>query len=296
MDALTERTIRRLCERLEAFRLKGPIPALMAEFRVGAPAEETGPLEDFDNALWASALRQLPNGETTLRSLWLDADPVAVAEFRNVCRDAGRVAAPLFHAVGHPVGVGTSDLIARWLWSVFELAELRLTGTDLRLKGDTVWRVGAGGVTLGEGIFANPDIFGELADTAGDTRYWRLDDAVEASIAALDIAHLRPEAPAAPARAQTAELAGGAPTLPPAGIVLGRADLTKRLQDDWATSTGKRFLLGASIRDVAGHYGIAHSSLYSNTFWNTEIKPARNTTGLRAKAVEWMDSLSRDGR
>lgn len=83
---------------------------------------------------------------------------------------------------------------------------------------------------------------------------------------------------------------------PPAGIVLGRADLTKRLQDDWATSDGKRFLLGASIREIADHYGIAHSSLYSNSFWNTTIKPRRQTTGLRAKAVEWVDSLSRDGR
>jgi hypothetical protein len=101
---------------------------------------------------------------------------------------------------------------------------------------------------------------------------------------------------APPAPVQSAEPASGATTPPPAGIVLGRADLTKRLQDDWATSTGKRFLLGASIREIGNHYGITHSSLYSNTFWNTEIKPARQTTGLRAKSVEWLDSLSRDGR
>ena len=99
-----------------------------------------------------------------------------------------------------------------------------------------------------------------------------------------------------PSPAQAAEPARGATTPPPAGIVLGRADLTKRLQDDWATSTGKRFLLGTSVREIGRHYGVTHSTLYSNTFWNTEIKPARQTTGLRAKAVEWVDSLSRDGR
>lgn len=101
---------------------------------------------------------------------------------------------------------------------------------------------------------------------------------------------------APPAPVQTADPGSGATPPPPAGIALVRADLTKRLQDDWATSTGKRFLLGASIREIADHYGITHSSLYSNTFWNTVIKPARKTTGLRAKSVEWLDSLSRDGR
>jgi hypothetical protein len=80
-------------------------------------------------------------------------------------------------------------------------------------------------------------------------------------------------------------------------IVLGRADLTRRLQDDWATPDGKRFLLGSTVRVIATHYGLeAHSSLYSNNFWKTVIKPARKTTGFRAKAIDWVDSLSRDRR
>lgn len=62
MDSLTERTIRRLYERLEAFRMKGPIPALMAEFRVGAPAEEVQPLHGFADAKLSGSLRQLPDG------------------------------------------------------------------------------------------------------------------------------------------------------------------------------------------------------------------------------------------
>jgi len=52
MDALTERTIQRLCERLEVFRLRGPIPALMAEFRTGVLPEETAPLENLVGTLY----------------------------------------------------------------------------------------------------------------------------------------------------------------------------------------------------------------------------------------------------
>jgi hypothetical protein len=45
------------------------------------------------------------------------------------------------------------------------------------------------------------------------------------------------------------------------------------------------------------YYGLnSHSSLYSNEFWTTVIVPARKTTGFRANAIDWMDSLSRDRR
>jgi hypothetical protein len=97
----------------------------------------------------------------------------------------------------------------------------------------------------------------------------------------------------------SAEMSTPPPPPAPAGqhIVLVRADLTRRLQDDWATPDGKRFLLGSTVRDIAKHYGLeTHSSLYSNDYWNTVIKPAKKTTGLRAKAIDWMDSLSRDRR
>jgi len=97
----------------------------------------------------------------------------------------------------------------------------------------------------------------------------------------------------------SAEMPPPPPPPAPAGqrIVMGRADLTRRLQDDWSTPDGKRFLLGATVREIATHYGLeTHSSLYSNDFWNTVIKPARKTTGFRAKAIDWVDSLSRDRR
>jgi hypothetical protein len=188
MDALTERTVRRLGERLETLRQRGPIPALMAESRVGASKEETLPLYGFGDALWSSALRGMPDGSHLSRCLWLRADAAVVAEFRSFCRSAGELLVPMLRSAGHPVGFGTSDLASRWLWSVFELAELRLPGTDLRLVGKTVMRMGLGGVAISEGFLTSPGPLEPLAKTAGDTRYWQLEDAVEASLAVLDIA------------------------------------------------------------------------------------------------------------
>ncbi len=218
MDAITERTLRRLCERLEAFRQRGPVPALMAESRVGAPEEETQPLDRFADALPSSAMRQLPDGSNLSRKLWLAADPVVVAEFRDLCRDAGRVVLPALREAGYHVGSGASDLTTRWLWAVFELAELRLPGPYLRLDRDTVWRVGANGVTLNEGMLADPGPFAGLAATAGDTRYWKLTNVVEASLAVLDIA-LLPQEPAA-SHTQTASIVriDGAPEPEPAAL------------------------------------------------------------------------------
>lgn len=277
MDALTERTIQRLRERLEALRLKGPIPALMAEFCVGAPEEETGPLKDFVGALQAGALRQLPDGARSSRRLWLAADPTVVADFRNFCRDAGRVAAPLLHAAGHRVGVGTSDLVTRWLWAVFELAELRLDGTDLRLVGDTVWRIGDGGVALGEGIVDNPGPFAGLAATAGDTRYWRLVDAVEASLAALDIAQLRAGATTTPAPIQAVESTSGATTTPrnerarrPRGEAT--SELLRKL---WGTVEGKKKILAAGSAEKIGlMIGKSKTAVVeAGPIWTDKISP-----------------------
>lgn len=200
MDALTERTIRRLAERLEVFRLRGPIPALMAEFRVGAPAEETLPLDGFADALWGDALRQLPDGTQLSRRVWLAAAPAVVAEFRNFCRDAGRVAVPALHVIGYRVGIGSADPISSWLWAIFELAESRLPGTDLRLDGEDVFRSAGRGILAGERVLHRAKLHpGEdsLADafaaSAGATRYWKLANAVEASLAVLDIAQTRRE-------------------------------------------------------------------------------------------------------
>jgi hypothetical protein len=168
----------------------------MAEFRIGAPAGETQPLHGFDDGSWDIALRQLPDGTQLSRKLWLATDPAMKAEFRDFCRDSGLVVLPILREAGYHVGFGASDPTTCWLWAVFELAELRLPGTYLRLDKDTVWRVGANGVAVNEGMLADPGPFAGLAATAGDTRYWKLTNVVEASLAVLDIA-LLPQEPAA---------------------------------------------------------------------------------------------------
>jgi hypothetical protein len=197
MDALTAQTVRRLCERLESLRQKGLIPALMAEFQVGAPEEERLPLPGFEGAAWSGSLRQLPNGVNVSRQTWLAADAALVAEFRCFCGDAGRVVSPLLRAAGYHVGIGTADPTASWLWSVFELAEAQLPGTILRLSGGDVFRSAGQGITVGERLLSGAksrpgrDPLESLIAAAGETRYWKLADAVEASLAALDIAQTR---------------------------------------------------------------------------------------------------------
>lgn len=194
MHALTAQSIRRLCGRLEVMQARGPMPALMSEYGVDAPEKDRRPLPKFDGALRSGSLRELPSGRSS-RSIWLDADPALVAEFRDVCKDAARVAVPALHAAGYHVGLGTTDLTTRWLWAVFELAELRLPGTFLRLDGDRVYRLCDGDVTVGEEVLSGPPLFAELAATAGATRYRRLADAITASLAVLDIIQIEAVAP-----------------------------------------------------------------------------------------------------
>ena len=71
MDALTKQSIQRLCERLGAFRLRGPIPALMAEYPVGTPEEDRPPLGGLADTLVSNVLRELPDGSRFVRSVWL---------------------------------------------------------------------------------------------------------------------------------------------------------------------------------------------------------------------------------
>lgn len=200
MDALTAQSIRRLGDRLEAMRAGGAIPALMAEYRVGAPEEERRPLSDFEGALWSTSVR-LPERDTS-RAVWLAADGPRVATFRATCGDAARVAIPTLRQAGFAVGLGATNETAAWLWSIFEMAALQLPGVPLRLEGGDVYRVAVGGVTVNEtAVFnavADPskDPFAAFILTAGPTRYWKLMDAIEASLAVLDIAQTWPQSEA----------------------------------------------------------------------------------------------------
>ena len=199
MDALTKQSIQRLCERLGAFRLRGPIRALMAEFRPGVPKEETCPLEGFADAACSAVVRWLPDGQQFVRSVWLAGDSALVEEFRIFCEQADRLVVPLLHSAGFHVGRHAPNSQARWQWAVFELGEMQVFGTSLRLVGKDVFRRAGPSIKVGEGMVLNPkhwakqDPFAPLIAAAGNTRYWQLADAVEASLAAVDIALIRHE-------------------------------------------------------------------------------------------------------
>lgn len=200
MDALTVQSLRRLCDRLRAMRRDGAIPALMAEYRVGAPEEESRPLSDFEGALFSTSV-QLP-GSVTSRTVWLAADGPRVKTFRATCADAARVTIPTLRQAGFAVGLGATNETDAWLWSIFEMAALQLPGVPLRLEGRDIHRVNADGVTVNEPAViraaADPANvpFAALFLTAGPTRYWKLMDAIEASLAVLDIAQTWPQSQA----------------------------------------------------------------------------------------------------
>jgi hypothetical protein len=198
MDALTAQSIRGLRSRLEASRPRGLVPALMAEFRLDAPDEDRQPLAGFEPK-WQSVSRcRLPNGADVGRAVWLGGDS---EEFRNFCTDAARAALPTIRAAGYAVGLGAPNPRESWLWAMFELAALRLPGTYLRLADNDVLRACAPEITITETVLRSIDsgdpLF-PLAAAAGQTRYWRLASAVEASVAVLDLAESVMPSPAPP--------------------------------------------------------------------------------------------------
>ena len=278
MDALTAQSIRRLCGRLEAMRSGGPIPALMAEHRVGAPEEECRPLSGFEGALWSGSVRLLgSDASKTIRLLWLAADSPRVAAFRAVCADAARVALPTLRRAGFAVGLGTNQEGDAWLWSIFEMAALQLPGVPLRLEGGDIYRVGAGGVTINEPAVnraaADPSghPFAPFILTAGQTRYWKLMDAIEASLAVLDIAQTWPqsEANATTTAALPCEPADEqSPT--PRGEVAA-----ERLRQLWADPEGRKKILAAGSAERIGQLiGRGKTAVVkAGRIWDEEIKP-----------------------
>jgi hypothetical protein len=261
MDAPTAQSIRRLCDRLEAMRAGGAIRALMAEYRVGAPEEECRPLSDFEGALWSASVR-MPERDTS-RAVWLAADGPRVATFRATCADAARVAIPTLRQAGFAVGLGATNECNAWLWSIFEMAALRLPGVPLRLEGGDIYRVGAGGVTMNETAVSNAatdpsnDPFAALLLTAGPTRYWRLIDAIEASLAVLDIAQTWPQAEANAATPRPGACSTNNPRRPARSTkkidvdhYLGRLEAQMRKKIAAELGSSETAIMEAMIREV----------------------------------------------
>jgi hypothetical protein len=276
MDALTAQSIRRVSGRLEAMRVGGPIPAIMAEYRVDAPAEERRPLSGFENALPSTSVR-LPEQDTS-RAVWLAADAPRVKTFRATSADAARVAIPTLRQAGFAVGLGATDETTTWLWSIFEMAALQLPGVPLRLEGRDIYRVNADGVTINEPAViraaADPANvpFAALFLTVGPTRYWKLMDAIEASLAVLDIAQTWPQAP--PDAAPTPP-ASGQPTDETKPKRRGEP-AAERLRQLWVDPEGKKKILAAgNAEGVARLIGKSKTAVVeAGPIWDDKIAPA----------------------
>jgi hypothetical protein len=275
MDALTAQSIRRLSGRLEAMRAGGAIPALMAEHRVGAPTEECRPLPEFEAAPLEASVR-LPAMDTW-RAVWLTADGPRVAAFRATCADAARVAIPTLQRSGFAVGLGAASETAAWLWSIFEMAALQLPGVPLRLEGGDVYRVNANGVRISERSLSRvppgpaKDLFAAIGASAGPTRYWRLMDAIEASLAVLDVAQTWPQSDAA-------VTATAAPPCEPADEQnpTPRGEVAaERLRQLWADPEGRKKILAAGSAERIGQLiGRGKTAVVTaGRIWDEEIKP-----------------------
>jgi hypothetical protein len=207
----------------------------------------------------------------------LAADAPRVATFRAACADAARVALPTLRQAGFSVGLGTTNEGNAWLWSIFEMAALQLPGVPLRLEGGDIYRVGTGGITINEtavsSAAADPsgDPFAPLILTAGPTRYWRLMDAIEASLAVLDVAQTWPHSEAVTITT-TSPPRGPAPEQKstPRGEVAA-----ERLRQLWADPEGRKKILAAGSAERIGlliNRGKT-AVVKAGRIWDEEIKP-----------------------
>lgn len=263
MDALAAQSIRGLRGRLEAFRLRGPIPALMAEYRSDAPDEERRPLAGFEPKWQVVSLYRRRDGADARRAVWLGGDS---EEFRNFCTDAARAALPAIRAAGYAVGLGAPKPQESWLWAMFELAALRLPGTYLRLVEDDVLRACAPEITITETalerIHSGDQLFA-LAAAAGQTRYWRLTNAVEASLAVLDLAE-SVVAPAPSARPEPLKGKGRADRPRNTRAIgadhyLGKLETSLRKQFQAEFGQSEKVVMEAMIRDL---YSLSAEDLF----------------------------------
>jgi hypothetical protein len=210
--------------------------------------------------------------------LWLAADAPRVGTFRAVCADAARVALPTLRRAGFAVGLGTTDEGNAWLWSIFEMAALQLPGVPLRLEGGDIYRLGVGGMAINEAavISAAADPSGDplapLLLTAGPTRYWKLMDAVEASLAVLDIAQTWPQSPPGADSTLTASGQPADETKP-----TRRGEPTaERLRQLWIDPEGKKKILAAgNAEGVAYLIGRSKTAVVeAGPIWDGKIAPA----------------------
>jgi len=208
---LTARSLATLRGRFEALRGFGPMPAVMAEVPAGCDPEfklsgglPRPPIRHLDRddlhylggaAVLCPDLVRDPLS-APVRHVWVACDPSAIDRLRHAFAAAARFAggARALASLAAESGAGGDE--PEWLWTLFEVAEKDLSSTPLRLR--------SGRVTVASGelhfaahqvaaVRANPDRQDFMAKgirraAPAPTRYWEIDDVVEASLQLLDIA------------------------------------------------------------------------------------------------------------
>jgi hypothetical protein len=204
------RTSQTLRERFAALRDLGPVAAVLEEEpRDATPREGSKPSQSHADKLpfaelaglslrrWLGSVVEREGQITAVRSVWIDAGNSAASRILRLCREANGFVPFVRRTYGLPESCGSGNAQARWIWTVFELAEMRPPFTVLSLGGcGEVFRCSEDGTTVAESFVAvaadSPDDrnpFFELArrQTFLPQRYWQLDDLIEASIAVMDL-------------------------------------------------------------------------------------------------------------
>lgn len=204
------RTAQTLRERFAALRELGPVVAVLEEEpRDGTPREGSKALQSHADKLpfaelagltlrrWLGSVVEREGRIAAVRSVWIGVENSAAPRILRLCREANGFVPFVRRTYGLPESCGTGNAQARWIWTVFELAEIRPPFTVLSLGGSgEVFQCSENGTTVAESFVAaaadSPDDrnpFFELArhQTFLPQRYWQLDDLIEASIAVMDL-------------------------------------------------------------------------------------------------------------
>lgn len=202
------RTVQTLRERFAALRDLGPVVAVMEETPRGpseGPNSNPGPPDELPFAVGdgqpprrrLGAVVERDGQIAATRSLWFCAEDPTVSRILRLCRDANGFVPFVRRNYGLAPDCGTTNPQCRWIWTVFELAEIRPPFTVLALGGmGEVFRSGDSGFSVAESFITaaekSPgtiDPFFEMVrhQTFRPQRYWQLDDLAEASITVMDL-------------------------------------------------------------------------------------------------------------
>jgi hypothetical protein len=232
------------------------------------------------------SMKTLDGRHVANRDIWLGVELNASQAIRRVCREAARFAQFIRRHCGLPEDCGTSDLEATWDWTVLELAAVGVPGSLLRLEEGGVFRCADDGV-----VWATEDELARaesIPPTANDlwsqimrrnfdpTRYWLLEDLVEASVQVMDIVEVAIASGAAtPPDAAPTPPSSGQPTDETKPKRRGEP-AAERLRQLWVDPEGKKKILAAgNAEGVALLIGRSKTAVVeAGPIWDDKIAPA----------------------